>query len=50
VGLPALAGSDFWDWRLLRGLLLPAVSTIFLVYLVLFLALEPWRGANPPGR
>ena len=47
VGLPALAFSDFWDWNLLRGMVLPIVATGFLFYLVLFLLLGGYKVFGP---
>ena len=43
IGIPAVAFSDFWDWNLLRGMVLPIVATGFLFYLVLFLLLRGYR-------
>jgi hypothetical protein len=40
IGIPVVAFSDFWDWGLLRGMVLPIVATGFLAYLVLFLLLR----------
>ena len=43
VGLPAVGFSNFWDWELLRGMILPAVAAAFWVYLILFILLEGYR-------
>lgn len=43
VGIPAIGFSNFWDWEPLRGLLLPAVATGFLLYLILFILLGGYR-------
>ena len=43
VGLPAVALTNFWDWELFRGLVLPAVATGFFIYLVLFILLGGYR-------
>lgn len=43
VGLPAVAYTHFWDWELLRGMVLPIVATGFLFYLVLFIVLRGYR-------
>lgn len=43
IGIPAVAYSNFWDWELLRGMVLPIVATGFLFYLVLFLLLGGYR-------
>lgn len=43
IGIPAVAFSNFWDWNLLRGMILPAVATGFLIYLVLFILLGGYR-------
>ena len=47
IGLPAVAFSDFWDWNLLRGMVLPLVATGFLFYLVLFLLLGAYKVFGP---
>ena len=47
IGLPAVAFSDFWDWNLLRGMVLPIVATGFLFYLVLFLLLGAYKVFGP---
>ena len=43
VGLPALLLTNFWAWDLLRGLVLPLVATVFLFYLILFVAFDGYR-------
>ena len=43
IGLPAVGFSHFWDWELLRGMVLPVVATGFLIYLVLFILLGGYR-------
>ena len=43
IGIPAVGFSNFWDWELLRGLILPAVATGFLLYLILFILLGGYR-------
>ncbi len=43
IGLPAVGFSHFWDWELLRGMILPVVATGFLIYLVLFILLGGYR-------
>ena len=43
IGIPAVGFSDFWDWNLLRGMILPAVATGFLIYLILFILLGGYR-------
>ena len=43
VGLPAVGFSNFWDWELLRGMILPAVAAAFWVYLIMFILLEGYR-------
>jgi hypothetical protein len=43
IGIPALGFSNFWDWELLRGMVLPAVATGFLAYLVLFILTGGYR-------
>ena len=43
IGLAAVGLTDFWDWELLRGLVMPIVATGFLFYLVLFLATGAYR-------
>jgi len=47
IGLPAVTFSDFWDWNLLRGMVLPLVATGFLFYLVLFLLLGAYKVFGP---
>ncbi len=47
IGLPAVAFSDFWDWNLLRGMVLPIVATGFLFYLVLFLLSGGYKVFGP---
>ena len=43
IGIPAVAFSNFWDWNLLYGLVLPVVATGFFIYLILFLVLGGYR-------
>ena len=43
VGLPAIAFTNFWDWELFRGLVLPAIATGFLIYLILFTVFGGYR-------
>ena len=43
VGIPAIGFSNFWDWEPLQGLILPAVATGFLLYLILFILLGGYR-------
>jgi hypothetical protein len=43
VGLPAVGFSNFWDWELLRGLVLPIVATVFFIYLLFFILLGGYR-------
>lgn len=43
IGIPAVGFSYFWDWEILRGLILPALSTGFLLYLILFILLGGYR-------
>ena len=43
VGIPAAVFSNFWDWELLRGMVLPVVATGFWIYLVLFILLGGYR-------
>ena len=43
VGIPAVGFTNFWDWELLRGMVLPVVATGFLVYLILFILLGGYR-------
>lgn len=43
VGIPAVGFSNFWDWELLRGMVLPVVATGFWVYLILFILLGGYR-------
>jgi len=47
IGLPAVGFSNFWDWNLLRGMILPAVATGFLIYLILFILLGGYRAFLP---
>jgi hypothetical protein len=47
IGIPALAYSNFWDWELLRGMVLPIVATGFLFYLVLFFLLGGYKVFRP---
>ena len=49
VGLGAAAFSDFWDWELLRGLLLPMVAAGFFLYLVVFLLSGAYRVFQSPA-
>jgi len=54
IGIPAVGFSNFWDWQILRGMILPAVATVFLIYLILFILLGGYRvflsssSSNPP--
>ncbi len=48
VGLGAAAFSDFWDWELFRGLLLPMVATGFFLYLLVFLLTGEYRVFQSP--
>ncbi len=43
IGIPAVGFSNFWDWEILRGMFLPAVATVFLIYLILFILLGGYR-------
>jgi len=43
VGIPAVGFSNFWDWELLRGMVLPVVATGFGIYLILFILLGGYR-------
>ena len=43
IGIPAVWFSNFWDWEILRGMFLPAVATVFLIYLILFILLGGYR-------
>jgi hypothetical protein len=43
IGIPALGFSNFWDWELFRGMVLPAIATGFLAYLVLFILTGGYR-------
>ncbi|MBC2737058.1 MAG: hypothetical protein HF981_22035 [Desulfobacteraceae bacterium] len=43
IGIPAVGFSNFWDWELLRNMVLPAVATGFLAYLVLFILTGGYR-------
>lgn len=43
AGISAVGFSNFWDWELLRGMVLPIVATGFLVYLILFILLGGYR-------
>jgi len=43
VGIPAIGFSNFWDWGPLRGMILPAVATVFLLYLIVFILLGGYR-------
>lgn len=43
IGIASLANSNFWNWGLLRGMLLPIVATGFLIYLILFILIGGYR-------
>ena len=43
IGIPAVAFSNFWDWELLRGMVLPIIATGFFLYLLLFVLLGGYR-------
>ncbi len=43
AGIAAVGFTNFWDWELLRSLVLPIVSTGFFLYLALFLATGEYR-------
>lgn len=43
IGICALAYTNFWDWELLPGMVLPILATGFLIYLILFLLLGGYR-------
>jgi hypothetical protein len=47
IGIPALGFSNFWDWELFRGMVLPAIATGFLAYLVLFILTGGYRVFQP---
>ncbi len=49
AGLSAAAFSDFWDWELFRGLLLPMVAAGFFLYLVVFLLTGEYRIFQTPA-
>jgi hypothetical protein len=43
IGIPVVAFSNFWDWNLLQGMVLPILATGFFIYLILFVALGGYR-------
>jgi hypothetical protein len=47
LGAAALVHTNFWDWNLIPGLLMPIGATLFLVYLVVLLALG--ARSDPPS-
>lgn len=50
TGLTAAGFTNFWDWELLRGLLLPIVAAGFFFYMVLFMATGAYRVFQPSNR
>lgn len=49
IGIGAVGLTNFWDWELLRGLLLPVVAGGFFFYLVLFVATGAYKVFLPSG-
>lgn len=47
IGIPAVVYTNFWDWELFRGMVLPLVATGFFLYLILFLLLGGYRDFLP---
>ena len=43
IGIPVVGFSNFWDWNLLPGMVLPILATGFFIYLILFIALGGYR-------
>ena len=43
IGIPVVAFSNFWDWNLLQGMVLPILATVFFIYLILFIALGGYK-------
>jgi hypothetical protein len=50
VGLAAAGFTDFWDWELFRGLVLPIVAAGFFLYVVLFLLTGEYRVFKSSGQ